>query len=331
MCHAQAASVVAIRESLSTSGQLMRGQPVPARTSRNAHVSWTSRPPTTDPRWPSCSVPRELNELGPGTPDAAMRPALDRLTPESLVAPHAAGRSRDGAGLPGRACGCDTIFSTSRTRSARRSRIRPAAIGTRSCIAASPTSAMPSIGFAGSGDHPVFRPLATALRSWRPSIGRPAGSRVLREPEWDPARFVDLCEQCRWMTHRHRPRCAGKCNSASGNCCSTIATGGRRAVERAVSQSGCRSARNARIFGPPPTRVDWPPTKGYERVRSRMLGWGLAMTFQFLCPQGHLLQGDEAHMGMQCQCPQCGTAFIIPTVGPAGPDGRRNRRRRRSP
>jgi hypothetical protein len=38
------------------------------------------------------------------------------------------------------------------------------------------------------------------------------------------------------------------------------------------------------------------------------------MTFQFLCPQGHLLQGEEADMGMQCQCPQCGTAFIIPTV-----------------
>ena len=38
------------------------------------------------------------------------------------------------------------------------------------------------------------------------------------------------------------------------------------------------------------------------------------MTFQFLCPQGHLLQGEEAHMGMQCQCPQCGVNFIIPTV-----------------
>jgi hypothetical protein len=36
------------------------------------------------------------------------------------------------------------------------------------------------------------------------------------------------------------------------------------------------------------------------------------MTFQFLCPQGHLLQGEEEHVGMQCQCPQCGTAFIIP-------------------
>src|SRR5205085_3305126 len=38
------------------------------------------------------------------------------------------------------------------------------------------------------------------------------------------------------------------------------------------------------------------------------------MPFQFLCPQGHLLQGDEAHMGMQTQCPQCGVLFIIPTV-----------------
>jgi hypothetical protein len=38
------------------------------------------------------------------------------------------------------------------------------------------------------------------------------------------------------------------------------------------------------------------------------------MSFQFLCPQGHLLEGEEAHMGMQCQCPQCGAVFIIPTV-----------------
>lgn len=38
------------------------------------------------------------------------------------------------------------------------------------------------------------------------------------------------------------------------------------------------------------------------------------MTFQFLCPQQHLLQGDESQMGQQCQCPQCGIVFIIPTV-----------------
>ncbi len=42
------------------------------------------------------------------------------------------------------------------------------------------------------------------------------------------------------------------------------------------------------------------------------------MTFQFLCPQGHLLEGEESHMGMQCECPQCGTAFIIPTIDSGG-------------
>jgi hypothetical protein len=43
------------------------------------------------------------------------------------------------------------------------------------------------------------------------------------------------------------------------------------------------------------------------------------MSFQFLCPQGHLLEGDEAHSGMQCECPQCGTAFIIPTPAQVAP------------
>jgi len=36
------------------------------------------------------------------------------------------------------------------------------------------------------------------------------------------------------------------------------------------------------------------------------------MTFQFLCPQGHLLQGDPSQAGQQCACPTCGTVFIIP-------------------
>ena len=36
------------------------------------------------------------------------------------------------------------------------------------------------------------------------------------------------------------------------------------------------------------------------------------MPFQFYCPQGHLLQGDESQMGQQSQCPMCGTLFMIP-------------------
>ncbi len=36
------------------------------------------------------------------------------------------------------------------------------------------------------------------------------------------------------------------------------------------------------------------------------------MAFQFQCPQGHLLEGDESQAGQTCQCPMCGMAFIIP-------------------
>ncbi|MGE0607379.1 MAG: hypothetical protein AB7O62_09820 [Pirellulales bacterium] len=38
------------------------------------------------------------------------------------------------------------------------------------------------------------------------------------------------------------------------------------------------------------------------------------MPFQFLCPQGHLLEGIESQMGQQCNCPVCGSAFIVPVI-----------------
>ena len=36
------------------------------------------------------------------------------------------------------------------------------------------------------------------------------------------------------------------------------------------------------------------------------------MGFQFQCPQGHLLEGEESQAGQQCHCPTCGMLFIIP-------------------
>ena len=36
------------------------------------------------------------------------------------------------------------------------------------------------------------------------------------------------------------------------------------------------------------------------------------MSFQFQCPQGHLLEGDPSQAGQQCVCPTCGMLFIIP-------------------
>ncbi len=45
------------------------------------------------------------------------------------------------------------------------------------------------------------------------------------------------------------------------------------------------------------------------------------MSFNFLCPQGHWLSGDESQMGQQLQCPVCGSLFIVPVVQPSIPMG----------
>lgn len=36
------------------------------------------------------------------------------------------------------------------------------------------------------------------------------------------------------------------------------------------------------------------------------------MAFQFLCPHGHLLQGEESQSGQQCKCPYCEALFFVP-------------------
>lgn len=36
------------------------------------------------------------------------------------------------------------------------------------------------------------------------------------------------------------------------------------------------------------------------------------MAFQFLCPQGHLLQGEESQAGQKCKCPYCSVEFMVP-------------------
>lgn len=42
------------------------------------------------------------------------------------------------------------------------------------------------------------------------------------------------------------------------------------------------------------------------------------MAFQFLCPQGHMLQGEPSQTGQKCKCPYCQTEFIVPQA-PGGP------------
>ena len=40
------------------------------------------------------------------------------------------------------------------------------------------------------------------------------------------------------------------------------------------------------------------------------------MAFQFQCPQGHLLEGEETDAGRQSTCPNCGTSFVVPQPTP---------------
>jgi hypothetical protein len=59
-----------------------------------------------------------------------------------------------------------------------------------------------------------------------------------------------------------------------------------------------------------------------RKTRPKLLPASPPMPFQFMCPQGHLLEGHETQMGQQVQCPICGTLLIVPTVGPtAAPMG----------
>lgn len=36
------------------------------------------------------------------------------------------------------------------------------------------------------------------------------------------------------------------------------------------------------------------------------------MVFEFKCPQGHILEGDEEDAGLEVECPDCSTTFVIP-------------------
>jgi len=38
------------------------------------------------------------------------------------------------------------------------------------------------------------------------------------------------------------------------------------------------------------------------------------MSFEFYCPNGHLLEGDDEQLGTQGRCPICGTLFRFPTT-----------------
>ena len=108
--------------------------------------------------------------------------------------------------------------------------------------------------------------------------------RFLTALKWDPLRFTDLCA---WavtvMPTLPRPARAYSRSSAR-RCSITVSRPRRRTIIHTL-----REVESDEGAGP--------------------------MPFQFYCPQGHLLEGHEAQMGQQGQCPMCGAMFMFPMLG----------------
>jgi hypothetical protein len=137
------------------------------------------------------------NELGAGTPDVNMRAALAGLSLEAVVAPHTM-RSRDMARaalavLWLRYDFLDESHDISQT-------IETATGGYWHGIMhrREPDGGNAKYWFRRVGRHPVFEPLAIDARGLVAAEGSPdAAGYLLDEADWDPLRFVDLCEQAR--------------------------------------------------------------------------------------------------------------------------------------
>ena len=134
------------------------------------------------------------NDLGPGTPDAAARPALARLTAESLVAPHPV-KDTDMA----RACLAGLWLRHNFLDESHRI----------SQEIENPTGSFwhgimhrregdfgnAKYWFRRVGEHPIFKPLAQDSRELAAdgNVGH-AAAYLVGQTDWDPFAFVDLCQ-----------------------------------------------------------------------------------------------------------------------------------------
>jgi hypothetical protein len=135
-----------------------------------------------------------LNEIGPGTPVAALRGSLQALTPELVLAPHdvtdremAAGCC---AGLWLRFDFLDESHHVSQSIDTPTASFWHAIMHRRE-----PDFANAKYWFRRTGRHPLDARLAEAARRLVADSKPDAETEFLaRQETWDPLRFVDLCE-----------------------------------------------------------------------------------------------------------------------------------------
>ena len=163
-----------------------------------------------------------LPALGPGNPDPHLRPKLEVLTAEQLLAPHPV-RDRDMAAacLAGLWLYHDFLDESHEIS---QTLLTPSGSYWHGLMhRREPDFSNAKYWFRRVGDHPVFEPLARRRRpggrSLCPAVG---GVPAHSDPSGTRSRS-SICAKCRSPKGRPAKRCAGKSSSGSGSCCSTTA------------------------------------------------------------------------------------------------------------
>jgi len=148
------------------------------------------------------------NALGPGKPQAEMRALLAALTPEELVASQGLrDRAMAQACLAGLWLRHDFLDESHRISQEIKT---PAGSYWHAIMhRREPDFANSKYWFQRVGRHPVFEPLVAAARqaaTQTPQLDHRA-QYLLEQTEWDPFRFVDLCESALVVSAELDPLC----------------------------------------------------------------------------------------------------------------------------
>ena len=164
-------------------------------------------PPSYAPAVAAVLAPERLNELGPGEPNRAVRPQLQALTAESLVAPHRLGDRQMAAACLAALWLRHDFAHESHAISQEIDSVE-GSYWHGILHRREPDYANAKYWFRRVGSHPIGPDLAAAARELAKTAPADRTAEFLSsQADWDHFRFVDLCQAA-----------AGGCSAAAMLC-----------------------------------------------------------------------------------------------------------------
>ena len=150
-------------------------------------------PPSYAPAVAAALAPERLNELGPGEPNRAMRPQLQALTAETLVAPHRLGDRKMAAACLAalwlRHDFADESHSISQEIDSVEGSYWHGILHRRE-----PDYDNAKYWFRRVGRREIFEPLREAAATLARPSDLDAAKFLTTQAAWDPMQFIDLCQ-----------------------------------------------------------------------------------------------------------------------------------------